>query len=336
MEPVELPGKDRLSVHTRLCLWLLLGLLVLGVAGAAVFILIAHYPQEVLGVAGIWLLLYRLLGSNLPLRFRPVVEAAASFCAGASLGLLGPLLPWPSPALRLPALAIFGAFLGLCHFALQSAVASACIGTIVGAFLWQLGICDAVQAPWAHAGLLACCAIAFVLVFVFSPVAPPARERLLLPTLGALLLIEGVSNVSAVGILAPGALLEASPRPAADFARGARTGAAWLALAACGIAFQWLLIPAGPAPEQGKNGGKGGALADPLVPSGKDVEKNGGDGPILNKDAGLERHQILCLAMVAPEGTDQSHLTDHERKLVEVCRNDEFERDRVMFGGGLY
>merc|ERR1712150_126516 len=51
--------------------------------------------------------------------------------------------------------------------------------------------------------------------------------------------------------------------------------------------------------------------------------------------AGGSRHLTLCDAICAPEGADQSHLTDHEKRLVEICKSDEFERDRLMWGGGL-
>jgi len=48
-----------------------------------------------------------------------------------------------------------------------------------------------------------------------------------------------------------------------------------------------------------------------------------------------DRFQILTQAIFADKDADLSHLTENERRLVAVCREDEFERDRLLWGGGL-
>jgi hypothetical protein len=47
-----------------------------------------------------------------------------------------------------------------------------------------------------------------------------------------------------------------------------------------------------------------------------------------------DRFRIICTAFHDPD-MDLSQLTETERKIVEICRKDEFERDRYMWGGGL-
>jgi len=47
------------------------------------------------------------------------------------------------------------------------------------------------------------------------------------------------------------------------------------------------------------------------------------------------RFQMLVKAIYADEGADLSHLTENERSIVEICRKDEDERDRLLWGGGL-
>jgi len=66
--------------------------------------------------------------------------------------------------------------------------------------------------------------------------------------------------------------------------------------------------------------------------SGDGDAENGG---MPEKDAGLARLPVLCRAIFADPSADLSHLTEHEIKLVKICREDEFERNRILWGGGL-
>mmetsp|Transcript_66111 Transcript_66111/g.123331 ORF Transcript_66111/g.123331 Transcript_66111/m.123331 type:complete len:146 (-) Transcript_66111:37-474(-) len=81
-----------------------------------------------------------------------------------------------------------------------------------------------------------------------------------------------------------------------------------------------------------KASGDGDDLATHLLPGSRD----GMQRPNNLFHEGLSRHQIICEAIFLPEDADLSHLTESEQKLVRAVRTDPEERDRVMWGGGLY
>jgi len=311
----------------RAGLWLLAMLTVV----AIVLIIVAHFPQEALGLFGAELLFYRLLIRS---RWRPFVQGMTSVCSGASLALLAPLLAWPSVAYRFPLLAIIGGMPAAMSYNCSALVATACIGTSVGSLLWQLGLCTLV--PRGHSCLLACCGIGFAAVFRL-PRLGMLVEWVVFPVLGALLFVISIGPL--LGMLGQEALLEESQCEAGDRSPAVLTAIAWSVLGMCAMIFQTFMLRSNST----ENGGEQDQLAEFLLPSagGPVLNKNLGDGEggpkkaIPEKDAGVQRLPILCQAIYAEEGTDQSHLTEHEKKLVEICRKDEFERDRVLFGGGL-
>jgi len=157
----------------------------------------------------------------------------------------------------------------------------------------------------------------------------------LVPAVGSLLLVLGVSELdhdlsglSAHKLLSP-------KRCAADdplHSPAARSLAAWAILWVAGVSFQCLLarrtrlkamkmVEAGAQP--------GGDLVQSLLPNAQE----GGNIPKpTDKD---DRYQLIVKAIYAGEGSDISHLTENEKKIVAVCREDEFERDRLVWGGGL-
>merc|ERR1719453_1425736 len=130
----------------ELNVWVRAGLLFLAAACLSLLVVFAaaSFPDQALGFAGTWLMLYRLAIRG---RFRPLVEVGTSVLSGFSLAFLAPLLPW-SQKLTFPVFALLGGLLTSCSFPAQAAISSVCIGTALGASLWNLGICAA--APSAH------------------------------------------------------------------------------------------------------------------------------------------------------------------------------------------
>lgn len=330
------------DVWDGLNVWVRVGLLasVCLVVIALVALCAAEFPQEAFGFLGAWLLLYRL-----PIRgrWRPYIEAVTSVLCGVPLAFVAPVFAWPTDV-SMPLLGFIGAVLTSCSFPARAMVASICIGTALGALLWNLGVCAV--ALGAHGWVLAGCAASFFVVFVFTPLGPIGLERFLFPVLGALLFVEGMAPL--VGTLSPGQLFQASSCPAGELAKaGQVTGAAWLLLAMCALPFQHFLLR-DDAAENG-DGDRRQGLVEGLLPNsqGPLMEKsrrgNGdtsgeGDpeqGGMPDKEEGLSRLPVLCRAIFADESADLSYLTDHEKKLVEICRKDEFERNRILWGGGL-
>lgn len=285
-------------------------------------------------LVGTWLFLYRF-----PLRtqkFGAIAEYLTTACCGLSLSLLAPLLPWPPPGFRALPLALLGLLFAFCHPAFTAMVVTVPLGIALGALVWQLGLCTAV--PGYHSVILSVFSVVFVLVFVCTPgvAGVQSLRNFLVPALSALLLTTAIAGlVPSLGALEPRALLLAAPC-AAD---GGDTQAAlmslgcWLAVAACAIGLQLLLAWMAQR-EEGKQaaGSARGDLVASLLPG---AEKDDDDGFQKPEDMRTDRFQVLVKAIFAAEGADQSHLTEHEKRLVEVCRQDEFERDRLLWGGGL-
>lgn len=304
---------------------------------ASLFLGAAQFPQEALVFFGIWLLFYRVLIRS---RWGPIVQIMTSAISGASLVLLAPLLAWPSVAYRFPVLALLGGLFAACSFRVSLVVACSVIGIAWTALMWPLGLCKmfgtgpAAILPMSHGHVLLGGAALFVLVFTYSALAANALERVLFPTLGALLFVQGLG--SRVGLLSPALLLDSDACPGAELPRAdPATALAWLLLAVSGMAFQRFMLQ---APEADEDGKEKGTMVECLLPGGS-ATSAGIQGVIGDKNAemggNMERQPVLCTAIFAPEGTDQSHLTAHEKKIVAICRKDEFERDRILFGGGL-
>mmetsp|Transcript_11278 Transcript_11278/g.31741 ORF Transcript_11278/g.31741 Transcript_11278/m.31741 type:complete len:301 (+) Transcript_11278:53-955(+) len=289
-------------------------------------------------LVGAWLFFYRL-----PLQtksFGAIAEALTTACCGLSLALLAQLLPWPPPGFRAVLLAVLGVLFAFCHPAFTAIVVTVPLGIAFGALMWQCGLCSAV--PDMHVLILSVTSLVFVAVFVCTPgIAGVLSLRLVLvPALSALLLTTALAGlVPSLGALAPRALLVASPCAADSGNRQSPllSFAYWLLVAACAVGLQVLL-----AWRARRSGGKGdrapggarGGLAASLLPSA-DADSGEEDGFQRPEDMKNDRFQMLVKAIYADKDADLSHLTENEQKIVAVCREDEFERDRLLWGGGL-
>mmetsp|Transcript_64925 Transcript_64925/g.104900 ORF Transcript_64925/g.104900 Transcript_64925/m.104900 type:complete len:304 (+) Transcript_64925:96-1007(+) len=296
--------------------------------------------NAVFSLIGIWMLLYRLAVRS---RFRSVAEAITTAAGGASLALLAPLMPWPPPPFSVLTLAVCGALLSFCHSFFTALMLALTLGVGLGGLMWQLGACNlasVVEVPYLHGIFLTLTCFIFVAVFVYTPgIAGPGSLNLFLaPCLGALLLTTGIAGLASGFAnfgLAPEQILAEGP-----CVQGKGQGqqerhealAAWLLVAACGIALQ-LLISRQKSDDSESNESRGDLVAA-LLPSAGAQEGGGANIPRPGETSN-GRFGILTKAIFADEGADQSHLTETEIKIVEICKKDEFERDRILWGGGL-
>jgi len=290
-------------------------------------------------LVGCWLLIYRL-ALRIP-HCRPAFEAVTTACCGTSLSLLAPLMPFGGMGLRAPFLAGVGILLSFCHTAFTALVVAVALGAGVSGMLWQLWACAAAEGvSYLHPALFFFVCLTFAVLFVCTPgvAGPGSMTVVVLPTLGALLVVVGLSGMD--GGLSPEALLAEAPCPAdvAFFTKGLgwpRTPweclAAWLALAVLSASLQLLLSAINKGKVEAEIAEKGDLVAH-LLPSAQDP-----DGParLPRPNQAESRFGMITQAIYADEGADLSHLTETERKIVEVCRKDEFERDRILWGGGL-
>lgn len=291
-------------------------------------------------VIGAWLLCYRPV-LRIP-GCRAAVEAVTTVACGCSLALLAPLLPLVGVGIGAPFLAVIGVALSFCHAATTALVVALALGAGVSGMAWQLWLCAAShQAYFVHVLLLSLVLLVFSVLFVCTPGCAGSGSLVmaLLPTLGALLTVMGTSAL--VGGMTPAGLLAEAPCPASSgfFARGLgwpRTPweclAAWLGMTALGVCMQLMLSRIAKSSVDAEAAtGPGGDLVASLLPGART------DGPpgMPKPGQGDDRYGILTKAIFADEGADMSHLTENEKKIVEVCRKDEFERDRILWGGGL-
>lgn len=286
-------------------------------------------------------------------RFRAIAEQLTTMACGLSLAMLSPLLPWPPPGFRALTLGVFGILLSCCHPALTALVVSTSLAIGVGGFVWQLGLCSVVPEAAleelgmsAHPLLLTLLVLIFIALFVCVPgVAGPASLVLgLVPALGALLLVVGCAELMpSVGGLSASALLSeqgcdaaTTPAPTWFAAPAVRSLAAWLLVTACGISLQCYLARLAriqAEQESDKKAGPGGDLVASLLPGSTQEEGGGANLPRPNDKN--DRYSLIAKAIFLDESADLSHLTENEQKIVKICREDEFERDRLLWGGGL-
>jgi hypothetical protein len=288
------------------------------IGGIALLVLVlysfAHYPQQALGVVGLYLILYRLV---IYTRFDAIVQVLANLCIGASLSFLAPLSSWPL-TITVPVLALIGMLLSAKPVG-TLVISNACLGAIVGALCWQTRIFNVV--PGGHCSLVAIGILALVPVIWLTPLV-----RWLLPVLAAFLVVQSLAP--RFGLLSQEDLLQGSVVEATSEAQLLHTLAAWLLLTLFGIALlKWSI------PEQ-TNETTG--LQEFLI-MGNNGNGEGGFGLPPKGDA-LERLPALSEAIHLPDDADLSHLnlTDMEKQIVATCKKDEFERDRLLWGGGLY
>jgi len=272
-------------------------------------------------------------------RCRTFAEPFTTIACGLSLAVLSPVLPWPPKGFRAYTLGLFGVLLSCCHPALTAMVASSSVAIGVAGFAWQLSLCEALAdvGMSMHAAVFGVSVLLFMILFVFLPTTagPFSLVFFLVPALGSLLLVLGVAEMepSMAGISAH-KLLSAKRCDADDpmNSRAARSLAAWALVWALGVSFQFYLARRTrlKAMQQIEGGGQpGGDLVQSLLPNAQE------DRSMPRPDNKDDRYQLIVKAIFAGEGSDISHLTENEKKIVTVCREDEFERDRLVWGGGL-
>jgi hypothetical protein len=251
-------------------------------------------------------------------------------CCGFTVACFSPLVTLMSPSICIPTFLTVGALLGLCTNCCTPMIATTTLGLFVGAMAWQLGLSS--LGPHAHIYLILVICVLFAMVFCATPLGPKVFERFLVPALGAWLLATGILGMfPALGGCGLERFVGEKPCTSDDHSPLVNL-AVWFAFFVYGVVFQALCLKAVKESEAKKN--PGGTLVASLLPGAVDADQ----GSLLPRQTDSQtdsRFHVLIAAMYAPDGTDQSHLSEDERKLVDCCRRDEFERDRVMWGGGL-
>lgn len=285
---------------------------------------------------GAWLLGYRPL---LHTPCRATVEVITTLVSGASLALLAPFMPWPPPPGSVIALAVIGMLLSAgtpCGSLFSALLLSMSLGVGLAGYSWQLGFCHASEsAPVSdfHGIFLSLMALFFVLAFVCTPgIAGPGTMKVVLaPCLGALLFTGGLAGlVEEKWALTIPELLEASCEPGPQQWRSFEV---WALISMFGIALQVVFLRFSRAGQQD------GRLVERLLQVEEGQERQSQTAGVANiprpGEGGKDRYDTLRKAIDAPEDADLSHLSAEDQKIVEICRKDEFERDRILWGGGL-
>lgn len=297
-----------------------------------------------LALLGIYLPAYRFAFNERGKKSTWNAEFMAVLSCGSSLVLLAPVLSWPSPVLGIPLLLFVGQFLAtplICHPMCGGIVVSVPLGVCIGALSWHLGVCRvaAFAAHWgvpsanAHKLVLALAAIFFVQVFVCcGRVAGPANfHRVLVPLLAGVYCSTGCASMLPASCgLTLEALLKEAPC-AVDLSSSSGPLCCltlWLLTSGLGF-FAHAYTTARKEKKQERNGN--GSLVKGLLPESND-EPRAMDRPSMEDTT--ERFGTIVRA-IQDESFDLSTLDDTARGIVEVCRKDEEERYRLMFGGGL-
>lgn len=253
------------------------------------------------------------------------VEVSFRLCLGLGLALLAPWTPW-SLAIMVPVLSILGVCTATCHWVGSSLVTSLCCGSALGGMFWQAALCEYVDAWW-HGWVMAFSTLIFTVIFTCTTVGPVLFLPLILPSMAAMLITAGVAGlqVSPMFDFQPEQLFASAPCAAEEGMVAAHFAGFWFCLTLVAMAT-WRLAA---VLFRDKDADGQGSLVSSLLPDG--------DDSLMPRPGTTEnRHLVITRAIYAPEGDDLSHLTENEKKLVEICRKDPEERDRVLFGGGLY
>jgi len=285
---------------------------------------------------GAWLLGYRLL-MHTPCR--AVIEVITTLVSGASLALLAPFMPWPPPPGSVVTLAVIGMLLSAgtpCGSLFSALLLSLSLGVGLAGYSWQLGLCyaaESVPVSDFHGIFLSLVAVVFVLAFVCTPgIAGPGTMKVVLaPCLGALLSTSGAAGLvkEKLALTIP-ELLEASCKPGP---KQWRSFEIWVLISLCGIGLQLFFLRLSTGQEQ-----QDGRLVERLLAVEEGQERQSETAGVANiprPGGDKNRYDTLRKAIDAPEDADLSHLSDVDRKIVEICRKDEEERDRILWGGGL-
>merc|ERR1712046_497604 len=101
----------------------------------------------------------------------------------------------------------------------------------------------------------------------------------------------------------------------------------FLVLSFCGALLQGVLLYRRRRELEEKKKQKN-ELAKSLLPDADPEQEEGGltQWHVEGESEATSHFQTLIRAIYAPEGTSQDHLNDHDKKLVQVCREDSFER----------
>jgi len=223
--------------------------------------------------------------------------------------------------------AVVGVTIGTCHNIGVNFVAGSSIGAVVGTAVWQIGLCTDDDSWNLHPLVLAVTIFLSVFLHMCTPLAKYWHRTgtPLWPT-------ELAAMMLAWGILNPRALWKVECMSGDDDSTALQFLALWLLNFACGVGLLVIMLKRKIASMQEE-----GRLADNLLP-GKHGE-GGGAGLVDGiRPAEASGHMIGYAKLrdaIFNEDADMSHFSENEKKIVEVCRKDEFERDRLLWGGGL-
>jgi len=290
-------------------------------------------------IAGAWLLIYQAL-IRTPLRNGAVM--LTRFFSGASLLVLEPLVKTTQ---SLESYLIFGVTGGalsvLFGDAASAFFAAISLGVGLTQWLWNLTLCSSVaddlMGTVVHTAVLTIISFVAMLFFICTPIGIVLVELLMFPLLGAMLVATGAS-----ALLAEPSRSLINPFPGTcpgSTGLGFEAFAAWLfvGLLASAIQIKFRMIRIQKAEQESDTDdlnrtSKNGMLTS-LLQTSRNPAGAGGAPGFAKPEGDLSR--VHAIARAIPEGSDMSHLTETEKKLVEICRTDSFERDRILFGGGL-
>mmetsp|Transcript_11032 Transcript_11032/g.25234 ORF Transcript_11032/g.25234 Transcript_11032/m.25234 type:complete len:339 (-) Transcript_11032:131-1147(-) len=289
---------------------------------------------------GTWLLLYSFL----------LTEASSAPIQGSVLAIMGSssvfafavyMHGWPAHFQAFLA-GVVGMLISVIHPMLSAMVASLSLGLLLAGFSWWFLAThiagDDASSPimlLVHVSVLMALPCIFFAGFSCTATGVAAFQFVLVPLVGSLLLVVGVA-----AFREPAALSAVVELLAADEAQSSEDGSlellaflgAWIGV--CLVGSLLVVISSRTIAKRSQlSTRRDGSLTASLLPGADDSYM---PRPNTMATEGLSRHQIICEAMHLPEDADLSHLTESEQKLVRAVRNDPEERDRVMWGGGLY
>jgi hypothetical protein len=265
---------------------------------------------------------------------RNLIILITSLVCGSSLATLAPMCGLP--VLVMAAIGIIIVCTHYCHphgFLLMCLLNGVVIGMCLVCTFWHGGLAQLQPQSEGAFVAISCvtCIVLTCIILHFYTRGYEVHERVLNPVLGSMLLSMGISGlVPKLGAMKFAELM--APFPSTYSVGAWKFLGLWAALCCVSLPLQyWMMKDALNPKQKMKNFDE---LASRLVhpeasTTQEDVAKKLEDGAIGG------RHLILCDAFYAPEDADMSHLTEHEKQLVAICRKDEFERDRIMFLGGL-
>jgi len=289
-------------------------------------------------VVGSYLFVYRLFMTK---RCRGCARTLTSVAAGASLVFFAPGATWFPEEYRVFAMLALGSLFGTC-FSISSVIAAdITLSAYIGSLIWQLGLCTSTSdlgVANLHFMVMTLFIVVFTLIFCATPLGPVLYERMILPMLAAALVTSGLAGIGLPGFaaLSAPALLADECAVSHGDADGLLNVESFAVLSLCGAVLQGVLLYWRQKQVEQARRDKN-ELAKSLLPEAAPDKNEGGltEWHVEDESEATNHFQTLIRAIYAPEGSNMDHLNDHDKKLVQVCREDEFERDRVTWGGGL-